>query len=164
MLITGKTAQIYTGDLSRCHDTAKEIQHALKAPLLEMRELRPWNVGEYTGQPIKKVMKKLADYTRESDKRVPGGESFIEFVMRFLNGMRLITHAAIVASPKPVVMVSHTRNARVLLAWIEGGLSNVIRQPSSEYLSAEKDPIEPGDYIKLEWKHGQWIKEEEDNG
>src|SRR5260370_1268713 len=45
---------IMTSDLSRAEATAKEIQRATGAKLVVTPGLRPWNMGDFEGQPYAK--------------------------------------------------------------------------------------------------------------
>ena len=158
-----RVAAIYTSNLVRATYTAATIAAKQSLPehsIHEMVELRPWNVGRYTGKPVEEVRAKLAKAVQDPTIVVPEGESFTDFVLRLNNALKLVTHVAL-AAKAPIVVVTHTRDIRVMLEWVENGICGVLSQNPSVYLSAEKDPVDPGHFVKLDWK-GYWKAEDKD--
>lgn len=76
--------RLYSSDLRRALDTAKIMSVTLGLTPLRTRELRPWDLGDLTGQRIAEVLPQLEAYT--STKRtvpLPGAsESFAAFLSR----------------------------------------------------------------------------------
>lgn len=76
---------IYASPLERTRETAKPIGKATSTQVKIERGLLECDFGEWTGQPLKKLMK-LPEWTRvqrsPSGFRFPGGESFPEMQMR----------------------------------------------------------------------------------
>jgi probable phosphoglycerate mutase len=100
---------VYTSDLRRAMQTASIVSRvSIPTPML-----RPWNVGCYAGQPGSIVHPKLVWYTKNSDVRVPFGETFNEFLARFLGYIETLPDCTI---------VTHYRNCKVLQAWDGGKL------------------------------------------
>jgi broad specificity phosphatase PhoE len=159
---TDRVAHIYTGNLDRCRDTALIINEKYNAPATELMELRPWNLGDYNGQILKKVLPKLQYLIERGDERAPGGESFMDFVNRWINMFKTLLHVATM-SDAPIIIVTHTRNIRVMLAWLQGGMTAVFKKPTSTYLASSADPVEPGDYLKVIW-NGRWTVEGSNEG
>lgn len=108
---------IFSSDLKRAHDTAKEISKATGAPIIEASKgFRPWDVGDLAGQTSQKAIPILADYAENKpDKKVAGGESFNEFRERFFGAVS----KALDKEDGVVAIVAHHRNERLLKAWIK---------------------------------------------
>jgi probable phosphoglycerate mutase len=160
----GTVYKIYTSDLQRAGDTADELKEVLNAPLEKMRALRPWDVGALAGVPLDdRVRKYAAKLVVNSSKKAPDGESFSSFVHRFKGAIDKITSKAL-TSDKPVVVVTHSRNIRVFLTFIESGLSGVFAQPPSKWLAKDEDPVKPGQYVELNFKRDRWVAGEPKNG
>ncbi len=160
----GNVGHIYSSDLIRAAYTADRIKDELGAPLEMLKSLRPWDVGSLAGVPLDAdVRKKLAELTRDSSKKAPNGESFSAFVHRLKGAIDKITHAAML-SELPIIVVTHTRDIRIFLVWIESGMSGIFRQPSSKWIAKDEDPVKPGQYIELNWKRGRWTAGEAKSG
>src|SRR5438034_6232001 len=111
-----KPGRIFTSDLIRATKTANIIRGrwGLGVEVKATKGLRPWDVGKYTGQPIKDIFPELSRYIKERGTKIPGGESFNDFVGRAIDEWCEIMAYAEQASA-PVIAVTHTRNVRVLL-------------------------------------------------
>ena len=80
---------VYYSDLKRGKQTADPIIKTTGAEGYELHDLRPWDVGELTGQAHSVVHDKLEDYARNKpDEPVPGGESFNTFKERAFKGVK----------------------------------------------------------------------------
>jgi len=160
----GTVGRIYTSDLDRAVTTADLLKDQLKAPVEKLKELRPWHVGSLAGvQLTPEIRKELATLVNKPSKKAPDGESFSEFVHRLKLGIDKITHAAL-TTELPVIVVTHSRVIRVILTWIESGMSGIFLQPPSIWLAKDEDPVKPGQYIELNWKRGRWTAGEAKNG
>lgn len=73
-----------SSDLSRAADTAKAVEDTTGVPMTTHVELRPWDLGTLAGQPTDKVMPIIKQLVDEPTKKAPGGESFDEFMKRFV--------------------------------------------------------------------------------
>jgi len=110
--------KLITSDLDRASETAEIISKHTGAPVVEKtRALRPWNVGDYTGQTTEKALPVLTHHMEHSDKEVPGGESFNDFKNRFLGGV----HKILKKHSGNVALVTHHRGERLLEAWKKKG-------------------------------------------
>ena len=107
---------IYTSDFIRAHDTAKIISEGTGTPIKEVtKDLRPWNLGDLTGQLASEVHPIISDYAiNKPDEAIPGGESFNTFKTRFLTKVQEITKAN---PDKLVAIVTHHRGERLLEGW-----------------------------------------------
>ena len=82
---------LYHSPLQRAKDTAKAIAETTGAKLISLEDLKPWNVGEYTGQSSKEVHPILAKFCCDTpDKAIPKGESFDSFRTRAFKGFRQV--------------------------------------------------------------------------
>ena len=103
---------IYCSDLLRAFQTATWLTSQPKT-IYRRRELRPWNVGVYQGQPSELVHPKLNRLYHKPHIRVPFGESFDEFLRRFCGWLMTVK--------QDCTLVTHFRNCKVLMAWQAGG-------------------------------------------
>jgi probable phosphoglycerate mutase len=110
---------IYHSPLERATDTAEEVARGTGAPLIANDKLKPWNVGELTGQESKTAHPELEKYASENpDKAVPGGESFNEFKHRTFDGLKEVLEQS---GDKFPAIVTHHRVERLIKAWIKAG-------------------------------------------
>lgn len=120
---------IVASDLVRAAETA-EIAGAILGikPTFTMK-LRPWDLGEFTGQSTKEALPEIERYVRDMpDKAVPKGESFHTFQHRMFDGV----HGAVVAHPGKIpLLVTHHRVLQDLLAWDAAG------QPASHEIDVD---------------------------
>ena len=114
-----KPDMILSSDLFRAEQTAAIVSEITGIPKeLGIMAFRPWNVGDFVGEPAAEAVPVLADYAAvKPDQSVPGGESFNEFRYRFFNGLL----AALYNNAGLVGIVTHPRNERLLKAWIKAG-------------------------------------------
>lgn len=109
---------LYHSPLSRATDTAKVIAKTTGAKLIALEELKPWNVGKFTGERTSDVHPILARFCCETpNKAVPGGESFDTFMARVFKGLRLAANGGY----KHPAVVSHHRVERAVAAFIAKG-------------------------------------------
>ena len=111
---------IYTSDLVRAQETAEIISEVTGAPILDVLEgLRPWNVGEYTGEKgeiVGPIMQKLIE--EKPDEPSPGGESFTDFRDRYLTCVSSLLEKH---KNENFAIVAHHRNERLLYSWAKLG-------------------------------------------
>lgn len=106
---------VETSDLVRASETAQIIGQAIGVQPQPNPKLRPWNLGDFTGQSTKDALPKIAEYaTSRQDEPVPGGESFNQFKERALQG---VGEAIQRAGGRPLCIVTHHRDERLLRAW-----------------------------------------------
>ena len=110
---------LYVSDLLRTRETAQEIQKESGIPIKEVVFwLRPWNLGKYTGKPVKDSMASIKHYaTDEPLISIPEGESFYEFKNRFFEGIFGLRYGG-----KKIGLVTHHRNDRLFAAWERAGM------------------------------------------
>lgn len=74
----------YSSDLKRAVKTATIILEGHGMAVKTLPDMRPWNVGKFTGQPKNAENKKeLQSYADAPDEVIPGGESLNQFRVRY---------------------------------------------------------------------------------
>jgi broad specificity phosphatase PhoE len=110
---------VFCSDLVRSRDTARAIAKVCGCEVIELRALRPWDLGKFTGQPVKQANSEIEEFAcRKPDARVPDGESFDTFRSRLFGGLKSIVgfNAA-----EPALIV-HNVVERVLKGWVAAGM------------------------------------------
>ena len=101
-----------SSDLNRARETARTIGSHIGVKPKFTRDLRPWNLGDFTDKDLKQVQPKMEDYARNKpDQPVPGGESFNRFVGRVLPA---VAKHIDTAKGRRSLLVSHHRVERLL--------------------------------------------------
>jgi broad specificity phosphatase PhoE len=133
---------ICSSNLCRATKTAEIISHHVKAPIIITEGLRPWNVGEHTGQESDKVAPILEDHAKNKpDVPLKGGESFHQFKDRFLQTVQAIRDKF---SGQKTALITHHRGDMILKAWEKVGMSADHKVDLSAFLDWKKG-IEPGE-------------------
>jgi probable phosphoglycerate mutase len=118
---------VFSSDLKRASDTARAIAAATGAELIEMRGLRPWDLGNFTSRPSDDVAAEINRLgCEEPDRAVPGGESFASFRDRTFQGLKRIIDFG--AAPVPAV-VTHRDVSRLVSAWLGEGQPATLECP-----------------------------------
>jgi len=79
-------AVIFCSDLPRAHETAELVAKELggRIPVVPMREMRTWHVGELSGKTVAEAKPALDRLQRiHSTHPAPGGESYADFYGRW---------------------------------------------------------------------------------
>lgn len=114
-----KVRAIISSDLKRAEETADTISKYLKITPKYVKELRPWDLGEFTGKSSKDSMPEIRKYVDDTpSKAVPKGESFDSFKKRAFKGINTILRDY---PNDNVIIVTHHRVERLLKAWIKEG-------------------------------------------
>ncbi len=74
--------------------------------------LRPWNLGHFQGEESATIAPQLKMFLNTPGQRVPGGESFTEFITRFISTIKGI----LASTQLRMGIVAHHRNERALAA------------------------------------------------
>jgi|SRR5882672_1946119 len=112
----GLTA-IVSSDLERAKETAQIIGGIIGIKPEFSFKLRPWNLGDFTGEDLKEANPQICAYAKTADKPVPGGESFNAFKMRAFQGV----DEAVRKHPDPLLIVCHHRVERLIAGWCKAG-------------------------------------------
>lgn len=138
---------LITSDMQRTVKTAEIISKELNIPILEKTDaLRPWHLGQFTGQPVKPNLPILQDYIKNKpDVPVPGGESFNQFKQRVIRAVQSIQKRY---PNDKIGIVTHHRNERLIQGWMdEGKPDNVLKVSPRPFMSKG---IPPGSFTDHE--------------
>lgn len=140
-----KIDKLYSSDLQRAYDTANEISKGTGTPVNKKFDLRPWNLGKHQGQSSKMVGPEIeSSITKTPNLKVDGGESFNNFKTRALNMARKLIEEA---KTKKVVAVTHTRDLKLIQAWIKAGCPEDNSIDVNEFMN---DSVKTGSIHKVE--------------
>ena len=114
-------AGIVTSDLQRAHLTGQIIGQATGTQVSTSSELRPWNMGVFTGKPIEDVKPWLKHYQDLPNEQVPGGESYNEFFQRWSGALNKVLPLAKTNMDSSYVYVVHARNINATDNILSGG-------------------------------------------
>ena len=106
---------LHSSDLSRAADTAEAISEKTGIPVVTHPELRPWHLGELSGQSTNSVMPIIKTLVDHPSLAAPKGESFDSFLSRFLPFVTPMLH-----DDQLHGIVTHIRNIKTLEAFIAG--------------------------------------------
>ncbi len=134
-------AEVYSSDLPAASIIGQEIAHVTGAPLTLTPALRSWDIGELAGQPVTTSVAAIKSYMQAPDRVIPGGESWNQFVDRYLGFLR--PHWE---QPGYCALVTHGRNIMVARAWLAAGHEG----------AKLDDGVLDADYSKFV-RHGGWV-------
>jgi len=140
---------IYCSDLNRAVETAQIVAKELGIDKVWTDyRLRPWNMGELTGQKRdEKSVKELDEYIDNPDWKIPGGESLDEFAARCQEALEYYFHEARNEGIK--LLVFHTSNVVQTENYCAG--EDPTGRPEGQ------DSVDPGGIIKVTEKKGSLI-------
>jgi len=135
---------VHTSDLVRAVQTAHEIGVTLGKEIEPTPKLRDWNVGDYAGQEISKILPHTLKLIDNPDEPAPGGESYNDYMDRAIPFLRTL-----VESPDVHVAVNHNRTMTLLHALTKNGGD----YPDVNTLKG-KGPVKPGGFMVVspDWK------------
>lgn len=137
---------LFASDLTRTLQTAMAVSRESGIPIHgTTTALRPWNVGDYTGEPgpeVHKILMRLA--TNAPTQEIKGGESFYSFKYRVITGMIGILNSH---PGKLIGFVCHHRNDRLIRGWYEAGCPDNLDIELDHFNS---HGISPGTYDVLD--------------
>jgi probable phosphoglycerate mutase len=116
----GKIAALYSSPLERARETAAPISRALRAPVRIDRGLLECDFGAWTGQSLRRLMKKPEWTTVQRSPslfRFPDGESFVEMQTRIVGALDVIRRRH---PGQTVVCVSHADPIKAVVAHAMG--------------------------------------------
>lgn len=109
-------SEVYGSDRYAASLLAQHIANATEAPLTLTPALRSWNLGDLQGQLVSETKHQVTAYMKTPDVVVPGGESWNQFVHRYLAQLRDLW-----IQPSLNVVVTHGRNIMVARSWLTAG-------------------------------------------
>lgn len=134
-------------DLSRTRQTAEIISKETGIPILgESSALRPWHLGNMTGQPVKNVIETMMSYINDKPNvPVPGGESFNQFKERFI---RFVQQVQTQYPHDKIAIVTHHRGERLMTGWMRAGKPDDVLKVDSDVFNYKGTP--PGSHKDFE--------------
>ena len=143
---------IYSSDLDRAADIAKEAAKVCDCPLKVTKDFRPWGLGTFQGKPAKEVVPQLQQYIDHPEKPVPGGgESFNDFRGRVLKATKKAMDRHL-ESGLNVAIVTHFRDLKLIQAWLaQGGDTDDI---DAKVFAANDIPT--GGALRVYRERGRW--------
>ena len=155
-----KIHKIYSSDMQRAMNVAALVQEMNKGktpPIVPHGSLRPWNVGEWAGQPVSEVLAPMLEHMlKKVDIAPPKGEPWSAFLQRYLPFLRAIMEEARENSDKgATVLVTHTRNMRALDGWHKKGMRGTDVDPS---VLKTKKHLETGQALELSHDGRKWTR------
>lgn len=118
-----KKLSVFTSPIHRCVRTAEELVTpdgtARTVPLTVLDDLSEVDYGEWTGRPIRELLKEpLWETVRRTPSRArfPGGESLAEVAARARRALTRAHDAAVAEEAKTIVLVSHGDVIKLMLA------------------------------------------------
>jgi broad specificity phosphatase PhoE len=137
---------IYSSDLRRARQTAEIVRRHTKSPVLATHELRPWNLGVFTGQRVRDILPFLNQLNQHPSLAAPSGESYHQFYGRYAARLTKLMELADAATGT-VVAITHVRNLLATKSIVEHGDRN--RVPV-------KGGPSTGTLLVIERLHGVW--------
>lgn len=140
----GPLSKVYSSDLQRSMDTAKEIAEHSNAHVTKLAALQPWHLGNLEGMTAKNASPRIEKLTMEepdapADGRGAGstqpGESFHSFRKRFLGGFQALLRDYDKNMAKRIGVVTHYRGAKLLDAWIANGAPEDLKVDRRRFLA-----------------------------
>lgn len=119
-------SQIVTSDLTRSEQTASILANNLFVPVEQSRELRPWDLGQYTQMKLSEISDKMHHYIENPRKKVPGGEAFRDFLERWKSGLQGLVARAVQTPTHAVIGVTHSRNIEATKFLLSGDKSKLV--------------------------------------
>jgi broad specificity phosphatase PhoE len=111
-----KIKRVFCSDLGRTEATAKLAIPSIKAE--RDPQLRPWDVGVFSGKPRDENQEALNHYIDNPEKPIPDGESLKEFSKR--TGKVLARYIKEGQEDGPILLVTSSSNAIQAEKFIEG--------------------------------------------
>lgn len=140
-------ATCVSSDLQRARETAQAVAKTNHAEVILNSDLRPWDLGEFTGQESRVVTPEIIKFAQQKpERKIPGGESFDEFKERAFKGVR---EACDDYPVQYLAIVTHHRVERLIKAWQAAGFPadksidfSVMFSPGEKTAHAEKIKID----------------------
>ncbi len=147
-------AKLYCSGLKRSCDTADEIGEVVDVEPTEDERFKPWNLGDFQGKPVKDSLDRLMELmTEKPNDDVPGGESFNDFLKRYIPALENAFGEAEKAPDEFVVIVAHMRNQRAAKAWFDAGMKGT--KVDTKTLTSD-DEVGPGGFLVFAKEDDKW--------
>lgn len=149
--------RLFSSDLKRALDTGQIVQRAQpgKPDLNPAYDLRPWNVGSWSGQEVETILPQMYEHMFNlPDNPAPDGESFNSFLIRFISFFQACLGLAAV-NKYTLICATHTRNLRSADAWYAAGMQDDLLAVDKQVIWNPKH-IEPGGALIFTLSNGSW--------
>jgi broad specificity phosphatase PhoE len=147
---------VFSSDLARALETAETFLKREDVPLEISPAFRSWNLGKIEGKSEKEVHPLIENLVRKKQDYVPqGGESFNQFLQRFLPKLREVVQDVEQERLGTIAIFTHSHNLKAAQAWCDAGMKDLTIDENS-FL---KNGLSVGAILKLDWnpKRKQWI-------
>jgi broad specificity phosphatase PhoE len=151
-------SRIVSSDLLRTRTVAQTIQRYTNVNVEITPDLRPFNLGVYSGKSVKDNIDALLSHIKNIDT-IPeqGTESFRHFLMRFYNKTKTLMDEAIEHPDKGMILLStHSRNVRAFHDLILEGSETKVEHMKMKTLLQENDPTPTGSFVCAQHINGKW--------
>ena len=144
--------KIHTSDLNRAQQTANilRLAHPKDMPVEPDHGLRPWNLGDLSGRPIKEIEQDLNFYFQNKNIPVPNGESYQDFYNRWSGRLLGLMHEMNSTPGADRAIVTHSRNFSALKSVLTEG-----KEPPELH-----DTVKPAAMLRLSVGNGSFKLEE----
>lgn len=135
-----KIDKFYSSPLRRAVQTSNEISNEIGMEPELTDKLKDWNVGIYTGKPVKSSLSDMHNYIDNSNEKIPQGESFKSFYSRcapFLDEL--------ISNDKTNLVVTHNRVLTLLNALLSSK-----GKALDKSVMKKKGPIEPAGIMVID--------------
>jgi broad specificity phosphatase PhoE len=141
----------FTSPLKRAVQTSDEISNELGSKFEKNDGLKDWHIGEFEGKSVSSNLQAIHHYIDNPDERVPGGESYNQFLGRVVPFLK-----DLVENGRNDMAVTHNRLTTLLHAMAESKGQGI-----SKKILKQKGPIEPGGIMMI---HPDWSTQILDKG
>jgi len=139
-------AVVITSDLPRAQQTADVLGQELGAHVVPAPELRTWNVGDITGQPVSSAKPQLDQLQHQTPTQTaPNGESYADFYGRW---SKVVGQLQQIAKTHDVIAVVHGRQVY--------SLPSILRGDGPRNIPTHGAP-NPGDILKVNGTQAEYV-------
>lgn len=139
-LSSSGVSQVFSSDLNRAQHTASIISQYTSAEVIPTYGARPWNIGNFSGQPVEGNEEMFNHYHNSPNEPTPGGESYNTFYSRWKTTLHHLMHHT-ASSGTPLALVTHSRNVNALKSILTNGKASI----KAESL------VDPGSVLSLDF-------------
>jgi glucosyl-3-phosphoglycerate phosphatase len=140
-------SEIVHSDLTRAEQTSQILANQWFVPQTPDRNLRPWDLGEFTGMKFDDIKDDMNDYIKNPSRKVPGGEAFNTFLDRWQEGLGNLALRAQDSPTGVVAAVTHSRNIEATRYLLSGS------KDTSDLAKANSVP--PSGVMPLQFQNGK---------
>ena len=155
----------FSSDLSRAKITAEKIAGPHRLPVITLKALREWDLGDLQGRLISEAVREMPDLTAafQSDIdeiRIPGGESRSTFYQRVAD---CLDELALRFPGKRILLVSHGGTIRSMFHHIAGAVPGDSRLPLTSNTGVSSFRVVDGRWQLVSWNDVSHLRAIEEN-